>query len=120
MAGEFLFLLTQIESRTQFAYSLSEDDAYLKNDENAHRLLAACGDSPQSLASILDKLRLASPDSEILKIMHEKLSDESRSEIPASLIMQESNSFTNTLLKIKNPSQLEKIKQAIESVMKSC
>jgi hypothetical protein len=118
-AGDFLFLLTQIESRTQLAYSLAEDTIYLKIDENAHRLLAACGDSPQSLASILDKLRLANPASEILKIMFEKLSDESRSEIPASLIMQESNSYTNTLLKIKDPIQLEKIQQAIESVMKS-
>ena len=118
-AGEFLFLLTQIESRTQLAYSLAEDAAYLKNDENAHRLLAACGDNPQSLASILDKLRLANPDSEILKIMHEKFSDESRSEIPASLIMQTSINYTNTLLKIKDPSQLEKIQQAIESIMKS-
>jgi hypothetical protein len=117
-AGEFLFLLTQVESRTQFAYWLAEDAAYLKNDENAHRLLATCGDSPQSLASILDKLRLANPDSEILKIMHEKLSDESRSEIPASLIMQVSNSYTNTLLKIKDPIQLEKIQQAIESITK--
>ena len=118
-SGEFLFLLTQVESRTQFAYWLAEDAAYLKNDENAHRLLAACGDNPQSLASILDKLRLANPDSEILKIMHEKLSDESRSEIPASLIMKTSNIYTNTLLKIKDPSQLEKIQQAIESIMKS-
>jgi Leucine-rich repeat (LRR) protein len=118
-AGEFLFLLTQIESRTQLAFSLAEDAAYLKIDENAHRLLAACGDCPQSLASILDKLRLANPASEILKIMHEKLSDQSRSEIPASLIMQVSNSYTNTLLKIKDPIQLEKIQQAIESVMKS-
>jgi len=118
-SGEFLFLLTQVESRTQLAYSLAEDAAYLKSDENAHRLLAACGDSPQSLASILDKLRLANPDSEILEIMHEKLSDESISEIPASLIMQESNSFTNTLFKIKDPSQLVNIQQAIDSIMKS-
>ena len=118
-AGEFLFLLTQIESRTQLAYSLAEDAAYLKSDENAHRLLAACGDNPQSLASILDKLRLANPSSEILESMHEKLSDESRLHIPASLIMQESNSYTNTLLKIKDPSQLEEIQQAIESIMKS-
>ena len=51
--------------------------------------------------------------------MHEKLSDESKSHISASLIMQESNSYTNTLLKIKDPSQLEKIQQAIESIMKS-
>jgi hypothetical protein len=50
--------------------------------------------------------------------MFEKLSDESRSEIPASLIMQESNSYTNTLLKIKDPIQLEKIRQAIESITK--
>jgi len=118
-AGEFLFLLTQIESRTQLAYSLAEDTAYLKSDENAHRLLAACGDSPQSLASILDKIRLANPSSEILESMHEKLSDESRLHIPASLIMQESNSYTNTLLKIKDPSQLVRIRQAIESIMKS-
>ena len=118
-AGEFLFLLTQIESRTQLAYSLAEDAAYLKSDENAHRLLVACGDNSQSLANILDKLRIANPASEILKIMHEKLSDESRLHIPASLIMQESNSFTNTLLKIKDPGQLERIQQVIDSVMKS-
>ena len=118
-AGEFLFLLTQVESRTQLAYSLAEDAAYLKSDENAHRLLAACGDNPQSLADILDKLRLANPASEILKIMHEKLGDESRTEIPASLIIQEIYSYTNTLLKIKDPSVLVKIQQAIESIMKS-
>jgi len=117
-AGEFLFLLTQIESRIQLAYSLAEDAAYLKIDENAHRLLAACGDNPQSLASILDKLRLANPASEILKFMHEKLSDESRLHIPASLIMQECNYFTNILLKIKDSSQLVKIQQVIESIMK--
>jgi hypothetical protein len=118
-SGEFLFLLTQVESRTQLAYSLAEDAAYLKSEENAHRLLAACGDNPQSLASILDKLRLANPNSEILKIMHEKLSDVSRLPIPVSLILQESNSYTNTILKIKDPIQLEKIQQAIESIMKS-
>jgi len=118
-AGEFLFLLTQVESRTQLAFSLAEDAAYLKTDENVHRLLAACGDNPQSLASILDKLRLANPASEILEIMHEKLSDESGLNIPASLIMQESNSFTNTLFKIKDLSQLVKIQQAIDSIMKS-
>ena len=118
-AGEFLFLLTQVESRTQLAYSLAEDDAYLKSDENAHRLLAACGDNPQSLASILDKLRLANPASEILKIMNEKLSDGSRSEIPASFITTERNNLTNILFKIKDSSQLVKIRQAIESVMKS-
>jgi len=118
-AGEFLFLLTQTESRTQLAYSLAEDATYLKSDENAHRLLAACGDNPQSLASILDKLRLANPDSEILEIMNEKLSDGSRSEIPASFITTERNSLTNILFKIKDSSQLVRIRQAIESIMKS-
>ena len=118
-AGEFLFLLTQIESRTQLAYSLAEDTTYLKSDENAHRLLAACGDNPQSLASIFNKLRIANLDSKILKIMNEKLSGQSRSQISGSLIMQESNSLTNTLLKIKDSSQLVKIRQAIDSVMKS-
>ena len=83
-AGEFLFLLTQVESRTQLAYSLAQDATYLKSDENANRLLAACGDNPQSLASILDKLRLTNPDSKILKIMHEKLSYESKLQIQQS------------------------------------
>ena len=118
-AGEFLFLLTQVESRTQLALSLAENSVYLKSDENAHRLLAACGDNPQSLASILDKIRVANSASEILKFMHEKLNAESGLNIPSSLILQESNIYTNTLLKIKDPSQLVRIRQAIESVMKS-
>jgi len=118
-AGDFLFLLTQIESRTQLAYSLAEDAAYLKSDENAHRLLAACGDSPESLASILDKLRLANPASEILKIMHEKLSDESRSEIPIETVVKECNSLAEFLIHTKDSSQLVRIQQAIESVIKS-
>ena len=118
-AGQFLFLLTLVESRTQLAYSLAEDAAYLKNDENAHRLLAACGDNPQSLASILDKLRLANPASEILKIMHEKLSNESRSEIPIATVVKECNSLAEFLIHTKDPSQLVRIKQALESIMKS-
>ena len=118
-AGEFLFLLTQVEFRTQLAYSLAEDAAYLKSDENAHRLLAACGDSPQSLASILDKIRLANPASEILEIMHEKLSDESRSEIPIATVVKECNSLAEFLIHKKDPSQLVRIQQALESIVKS-
>jgi hypothetical protein len=118
-AGEYLFLLTQLESRTQLALSLAENSVYLKSDENAHRLLAACGDNPQSLASILDKLRLANPASEILKIMHEKLSDESRSEIPIETVVKECNSLAEFLIHTKDSSQLVRIQQAIESVIKS-
>jgi Leucine-rich repeat (LRR) protein len=118
-AGEFLFLLTQVESRIQLAYSLAEDAAYLKNDENEHRLLAACGNNRQFLSNILDKIQIGNLDSEILKIKYKKLGDESVSQVPPSLIMQESNNFTNTLLKIKDPSQLLRIQEAIISVMKS-
>ena len=118
-AGEFLFLLTQVESRTQLAYSLAEDATYLKSDENANRLLAACGDNPQSLADILDKLRLTNPDSEILEIMHEKLSNESRSEIPIETVVKECNSLAEFLIHTKDPSQLVRIRKAIESITKS-
>ena len=118
-AGEFLFLLTQVESRTQLSYSLAEDAAYLKTDENVHRLLAACGDNPQSLASILDKLRIANPNSEILEIMFEKLGDESRSEIPIATVVEECNSLAEFLIHTKDPSQLVRIRQAIESITKS-
>ena len=118
-AGEFLFLLTQVESRTQLAYSLAQDATYLKSDENANRLLAACGDNPQSLASILDKLRLTNPDSKILKIMHEKLSYESKLQIPVATVVKECNSLAEFLIHSKDPSQLVRIQQAIESVLKS-
>ena len=118
-AGEFLFLLTQIESRIQLAYSLAEDYAYLKSDENAHWLLAACGDNTQSLADILDKIRLANPDSEILKIMYEKLGDESRTQIPIATVVKECKSLAEFLIHTKGPSQLVRIQQAIDSVVKS-
>jgi Leucine-rich repeat (LRR) protein len=118
-AGAFLFLLNKVESRTQLAYILAEDTTYLKSNENAHRLLAVCGDNLQSFASILDKLRLANPASEILKIMHEKLSDESRSEIPIATVVKECNSLAEFLIHTKDSSQLVRIHQAIDSVVKS-
>ena len=118
-AGEFLFLLTQVESKTQLAYSLAEDAAYLKSDENAHRLLAACGDSPQSLASILDKLRLANPDSEILKIMHEKLSDEIRFSLSDEAIALEAVVVISKLSKVTDSTFLNEAKKAMETLLKN-
>ena len=118
-AGEFLFLLTQIESRTQLAYSLAEEAAYLKSDENAHRLLTACGDNPQSLASILDKLRLANPASEILKIMHEKLDDEKDLKISGNQKMQFINLIGNSILNINDSDRFAKIQKRIVSELNS-
>ena len=118
-AGEFLFLLTQIESRTQLAYSLAEDTTYLKNDENAHRLLAACGDSPQSLASILDKLRIANPASEILKIMHEKQGGEKDLKISVNQKMQLINLIGNSILNINDSDRFAKIQKRIVSELNS-
>ena len=118
-AGEFLFLLTQIESRTQLAYSLAEDAAYLKSDENAHRLFAACGDNPQSIASILDKLRLANPASEILKIMHEKLSDESRFSLSDEAIALEAVVMISKLSKVTDSTFLNEARKAMETLLKN-
>jgi len=118
-AGEFLFLLTQIESRTKLAYSLAENAAYLKIDGNAHRLLAVCGDNPQSLASILDKLRLANPASEILKIMHEKLSDESRFSLSDEAIALEAVVVISKLSKVTDSTFLNEAKKAMETLLKN-
>jgi len=118
-AGEFLFLLTQVESRTQLAYSLAEDAAYLKSDENAHRLLAACGDSPQSLASILDKLRLANPASEILKIMYEKLSNEIGFSLSDDAIALEAVAVISKLSKVTDSTFLNEAKKAMETMLKN-
>jgi Leucine-rich repeat (LRR) protein len=118
-AGEFLFLLTQIESRTQLAYSLAEDTTYLKSDENAHRLLAACGDNPQSLASILDKLRLANPASEILEIMHEKLGNEIRFSLSNEAIALEAVVVISKLSKVTDPTFLNDAKKAMETLLKN-
>ena len=118
-AGEFLFLLTQVESRTQLAYSLAEDAAYLKNDENAHRLLAACGDNPQSLASILDKLRLANPASEILKIMYEKLSNEIGFSLSDEAIALEAVVVISKLSKVTDSTFLNEAKKAMETLLKN-
>ena len=118
-AGEFLFLLTQIESRTQLAYSLAEDTTYLKNDENAHRLLAACGDNPQSLANILDKLRLANPASEILKIMYEKVSYESRFSLSDEAIALEAVVMISKLFKVTDSTFLNEAKKAMETLLKN-
>ena len=118
-SGEFLFLLTQVESRTQLSYSLAEDAAYLKIDENAHRLLAACGDNPQSLASILDKLRLANPNSEILKIMNEKLSDESRFSLSDEAIALEAVVVISKLSKVTDSTFLNDAKKAMETLLKN-
>jgi Leucine-rich repeat (LRR) protein len=119
MAGEFLFLLTQIESKTQIAYSLAEDAVYLKSDENAHRLLAACGDNLQSLASILDKLRLANPNSEILKIMHEKLSNESGFSLSDEAIALEAIVVISKLSKVTDSTFLNEAKKAMETLLKN-
>ena len=118
-AGEFLFLLTQVESRTQLAYSLAEDTTYLKNDENAHRLLAACGDNPQSLANILDKLRLANPSSEILEIMHEKQGGEKDLKISVNQKMQLINLIGNSILNINDSDRFAKIQKRIVSELNS-
>ena len=118
-AGEFLFLLTQIEARTQLAYSLAEDTTYLKNDENAHRLLAACGDNPQSLASILDKLRLANPNSEILKILHQKLSNESGFSLSDEAIALEAVVVISKLSKVTDSTFLNEAKKAMETLLKN-
>jgi len=118
-AGDFLFLLTQIESRTQLAYSLAEDAAYLKIDENVHRLLAACGDNPQSLASILDKLRLANPASEILKFMHDNLGGEKDLKISGNQKMQFINLIGNSVLNINDSDRFAKIQKRIVSELNS-
>ena len=118
-AGEFLFLLTQVESKTQLAYSLAEDAAYLKSDENAHRLLAACGDSPQSLASILDKLRLANPASEILKIMYKKLSNEIGFSLSDDAIALEAVVVISKLSKVTDSTFLNEAKKAMKTLLKN-
>ena len=51
--------------------------------------------------------------------MHEKLSYESKLQIPVATVVKECNSLAEFLIHSKDPSQLVRIQQAIESVLKS-
>jgi len=118
-AGEFLFLLTQIESRTQLACILADDLTYLTSDENACRLLTVCGENSEFLVKICSKFGVPTFAYTKMATIHEKLNNEGRLYIPRLTIIREINRFTNNLRKIKDPSKLVKIQQAIESVIKS-
>ena len=118
-AGNLLFLLIEIESRTKLAISLADDAGYLKNDENAHRLLAACGDDPKSIANILDKIKQSNPSSEILKITHEKLRINNSFNLSDEIITQEVVHLLSKLSNISESGFIDEASKTIKLLLKN-